>query len=238
MGVLNDLWTLAVPMVAGGLLMLMAVGVGWSVAAQPSFLAVRGVSHWIFEIVLPLVRSRSGVVRTAVIFVNNTCVCALLVSLGPWGIGPWCGIVIVGWTLGAAMRLMTDASVDVSAASDGDCGGVFWVPPRDVSLRRRVRIGVLLNLLEPPAIAISIGLSLGQNAVWESIGSSRAWGLFLILVVPLLFLAAIGESLWLGSGGDSSQGDIRDGAGGGGGCDNNDGGGCDSHEECDDITDS
>ena len=55
---------------------------------------------------------------------------------------------------------------------------------------------MILNLLEPPAIALALGLAIGRSAI--PLSSTQAWGVFLTWVVPAMLVAAGGEALWLG----------------------------------------
>ena len=77
----------------------------------------------------------------------------------------------------------------------------------------KTMIGVALNLLEPPAIVLVIGLSLGRTAA--PLPAGVAWEMFVVWAVPLLLAAAAGEALWLGSGPTNvhrSEGGSIDGA--------------------------
>ena len=72
-------------------------------------------------------------------------------------------------------------------------------PARTPGRQRQVwaGIGFALNLLEPPAILLSLGLSLGQGAWGATVELEQALALFIRFVFPLLLLAATGEALWL-----------------------------------------
>ena len=72
------------------------------------------------------------------------------------------------------------------------------VPARDRQARRRIRIGIALNMLEPPAIVVTLGLTLGLRTI--PLTCEQAWQTFGVWVVPALFVAAAGEALWLGVG--------------------------------------
>ena len=92
----------------------------------------------------------------------------------------------LGVSLGIALRLLSE----IPDVPGGHCLSLGkWA-------KRRVAIGMGLNLLEPPAIMLAIGLSLGQQPA--SLTPGVVWGTFAAWIIPLTLLAAAGESLWLG----------------------------------------
>ena len=97
-------------------------------------------------------------------------------------------VVIVGLSLGIALRQLA-ARPDAFAVS---------LPVRDRKAKMLVRLGVGLNMLEPPAIVITLGLCLGLQTL--PLTWAQAWQTFAIWVVPALFVAAGGEALWIGVG--------------------------------------
>ena len=115
------------------------------------------------------------------IFLNNASVLTVMVIAGRWPLAPIILISVVGMSLGIGLRVLSDRLADP-------------LPP-DVMLtsrgRWRVRAGVALNLLEPPAILLAVGLSLGYSAI--PLATERVWEVFLLWVVPATLLAAGGR---------------------------------------------
>ena len=62
---------------------------------------------------------------------------------------------------------------------------------------RRVIWGMGLNLLEPPAIAVALGLALSYSSA--PLTDTQLWQTFVFVVAPLMLVAAGGESLWMGA---------------------------------------
>jgi hypothetical protein len=123
-----------------------------------------------------------------VILTNNTLVLAGLVALGTSRAGAAAGVAVVGVALGIGLRTLSEYSP-------------HWSPPPpncSPRIRRNVRVGVALNLLEFPAIALAVGLSVGRGHL--PLDDEGIWLAFGVWVVPLLILAAAGEALWLGTG--------------------------------------
>ncbi len=172
-----------------GCLVLAAMAGGLIVGRGEGGLS-RFLRWWVVDVVLPMIRSRSGVVRAVVIFVNNAVICALLVSLGRWGWLVWVGLIVEGMTLGGSAMLLSDW------AESED----LWNPEQTDRGMRRVRVGFVLNMLELPAIGLSVAVGVGQSFFGSVVSSGQSWSIFAICVVPLLVLAAAGESLWIGAG--------------------------------------
>ena len=166
--------------------MIAASVVGWLVAAYRAFPPVRLVSWWIRRVIWPLLTPASWLQRTAVILANNSTLLALLVFLGRWRFAGPIGVVVLGLSLGMALRAL-------AAETNGP---EFTESVLDLKARRRMWIGVTLNLLEVPAIVVAIGLSIGLRTV--PLDSGAVWDAFGVLVLPALVLAAAGEALWLG----------------------------------------
>ncbi len=175
-------------MAVGTVLVIGAAWLGWVIGRLDSLVPVRVVAWWVTRVIVPLVRSRSWWRRAAVIFANNTSVLAAVLAVGFHRALSVTAVVGLGVSLGIGLRVL-------SSRTDAFC-----VTPkgRSVKARHRITIGVALNLLEPPAILITIGLSLGRTAV--SLPAGPAWETFAVWAVPLLLVAAAGEALWLGSG--------------------------------------
>lgn len=172
----------------GTALMLVATGAGWAMAQSPSLLPVRLCAWWVRRVVLPLVDCRSSWFRASAIFSNNASILALLVAVGRWPVAPILMVGAVGTSLGIALRVMSDRMVDRLPAG----------PPLGTRERWRVRVGVAFNLLEVPAIMLTVGLSLGRRAV--PLQTGLVWEAFAVWILPATLLAAAGESLWLGVG--------------------------------------
>ncbi len=181
-------------MIVGAALVVAAAWGGWIIGRSRSFVPVRMVSWWVGRIIVPLVRTRAWWRCAAGIFLNNTLVLAGVLALG---FDRWtcvAAIVTVGMSLGIGLR----------ALADHDDASFFSTGPTDASGRRRFGIGIMLNLLEPPAIVLTLGLSLGQTSV--ELPALTAWKTFAVVAVPLLALAAAGEALWLGVAFNPSEG--------------------------------
>ena len=175
-------------MLSGGGLAALGVVAGLGIAGYERLLFVRAVEGWIDLVVLPLIRARSWWCRVTVIFLNNTSILAVLVALGGWSTGAASmGAAGMGLSLGAALRVLarkTSTSWPVARHSDR-------------AKETTVRVGVVLNLLEPPAIIVAIGLAIGGAHV-ASTTSGEIWAAFGIWVAVPLLIAACGEALWLG----------------------------------------
>lgn len=185
----------------GGVALVVCLGVGWWVAGRPIGWLVRGVSYWLDHVVRPVLAARSWARRAAIIAANNSLVCVLLVLLGLLGHAAWLGVAGVGLGLGTALRVAMDR------------GRVFF-PEVELSGWQRVAVGVgiTLNMLEPPAILLAAGLSLGQGAVVDRFGLTTALQLYGRIGLPMLLIAAGGEALWLGVSGVrfASSGEFTD----------------------------
>ena len=186
--VIGTVWTYVA---LGTLLMLVGTGAGWAMGRQSSLPPVRWIAWWVRRVVLPLIRCRAWWRRAAMIFVNNASILALLLALGRWRVLPLFGIAAMGMSLGIAIRVMLDLPADPLVLG----------PARSNAERRRMRVGVALNLLEPPVIMLTIGLSLAQQAI--PLSSAQVWETFALWVIPATLLAAGGEALWLGTGRDA-----------------------------------
>ena len=168
----------------GSLLGLVASMAGWAVAREASWPPVRLMAWWVRRVVFPLLSCRDWWRRCLIIFLNNATILAGLVALGRWAVLPIVGVAGIGLSLGMALRLLgerQDGAVVLSTESPVDL---------------RARLGIALNMLEPPAIVLAIGLSLGQRPL--GLSDEQAWLTFAVWGLPMLLLAAGGEALWLG----------------------------------------
>lgn len=183
--VLDAVWLSAL---LGAILLAAASVAGWVMSKHPSVPAVRAVDWWVKHVVLPLLRRRTWIGRGAVIFINNIVILGGIVALGPWPGASVLMVIVVGLSLGIAFRLLLERP-------DENLAPRLQLPPAQ---RRKVQMGMTLNMLEPPAIILALGLSLGQWMADQS--AADAWKAFVLWVLPAMLLAAAGEGLWLGAG--------------------------------------
>lgn len=177
---------LASSMVLGTALLVAASAVGWLLASFHRFFFVRWVNYWVKHVVIPLLGTPSWPRRTLIIFANNSLILAAVLQLGSWRVSSRIGVILVGLSLGAALRQLGAHVADSDAFTD----------PSTPSERRRLRFGVGLNLLEIGAIVVTVGLAVGVPDL--KIPVAQAWKLFGYGVIPTLLVAAGGESLWMG----------------------------------------
>ncbi len=169
-------------------LLVVGTGAGW-VAGQAGWLPpVRLIAMWVRRFVLPLLRCQSWWRRATAIFVNNVSILAALLALGQWHGASLAGVAGLGLSLGIGLRILSGES---DAFGEMELGS-------NARASRCIRIGVFLNLLEPPAIILTIGLSLARATV--PLPDQQVWETFALWVVPLTLLAAAGEALWMGAG--------------------------------------
>jgi hypothetical protein len=191
------------PTLIGIVVLVIGAIAGWGMAGDRAFAPARWLRWWLERIILPGLRQGSWLGRALMIFLNNAAICALLILAGGLPAGAWVAVVVVGLSLGAAMRMLTDPRWDVSIPPEL---GEAEDPASEVSddgappagLDRVASLGVLLNLLELPAIAIALGLTMGRLAVPNNLVPTDIWRIYASWVAPLLVVAAAGESLWIG----------------------------------------
>jgi len=184
---LDGIWT---EVALGTALALAGTWAGWLIGRYRSFAFVRWIRWWVVRVVRPLVTCRSWAARAMFIFVNNIVILWALVAMGPWMGAAIAGAAALGISLGIALRVIGDATWDFAApTANGNGNG---------GRRRTFRAGIALNLLEPLAIALALGISIGQGT--SSLSSTEAWRLFAYVVVPPMLIAALGEALWIGAG--------------------------------------
>jgi hypothetical protein len=177
---------LVICILAGTVLTSVAVWVGWATAAIDSHPLVRFVGWWLDRIVLPQVTAGRWIRRAAAIAVNNLLILAGLMVLGRWLIAVLFAIAGCGVAMGIALRLLPGLPGGTRLANAGESAYGTW----------RMRVGVGLNLLEPPAIVVALGLAIGRSAI--PLSDLGAWGGFVTWVIPAMLVAAGGEALWLG----------------------------------------
>ncbi|MEK6676814.1 MAG: hypothetical protein AABZ47_14315 [Planctomycetota bacterium] len=172
----------------GTVLLISAAVVGGVLGKNPRSFPASLVAMWLGRVVLPLVRNQSLAFRTVVIFSNNAGVLCVLVVVGASRTVGAIMVGVIGFSLGMAVRLLSRIET-------------HWHTPGSSSSpesKRRVRIGVALNLLEPPAILLAIGLCLGRSV--HALSEYTCWSVFGIWIAPLLLISAFGEALWIGEG--------------------------------------
>ena len=181
--VINSVW---LSVVLGTGLLLASTGVGWAMGRAASQPPVRLIGWWLRHVVLRLLRTPSWWRRAGGIFANNVTLLAVLLAVGRWQLAAFAGVLCLGVSLGIGIRLLSDEALES-----------LW-PASGSMHKRRARLGIALNLLEPPAIMLTMGLSLGCVAV--PLTPADVWATFAVWVIPALLLAAAGEALWLGAG--------------------------------------
>lgn len=183
-GVLVSVWRSM--LMATGLLMIALVA-GLMIGRERTLLPIRVLSWWVHGFVAPMLAWRSGAFRAGAIFANNMLILVALVAAGAWPIAGIVGIAIVGLSMGIALGVLAGLPEAFAVPGEGS--------PR---LRRRMRIGILLNLLEPPAIVAALGLALGRAPA--HLASAQVWSAVAVWIVAPMAVAACGESLWIGAG--------------------------------------
>ncbi len=173
-------------MIMATVLFGVGMGVGMSVGHTRSIVIVRGVQWWVANVIIPLLYKRSWLIKFLTILVNNMTILIGIVMLGTWSSAAIAGIAMVGFSMGIALRVFSNLPES------------FVVPNNqgNESDRRRFRIGMLLNLLEPPAIIIALGVALGRTSA--PMTDEQGWAIVLYWVFPAMLLAAGGEALWMG----------------------------------------
>ncbi|UCF34920.1 MAG: hypothetical protein JSV78_06355 [Phycisphaerales bacterium] len=170
----------------GGAVMVIAAWAGWRIGRGPHGWLVRATQFWLEHVVRPILATRSWPQKAALIALNNSIVCAALVLLGALGPLAWLAVAGVGLALGLALRLLIDLPETQAFES-----------PKTPQRKLLMRIGLALNMLEPPAILLAAGLSLAQGAWRSDILPGMGLAVFARIILPLLVLAACGEALWL-----------------------------------------
>ncbi len=182
--VLGQVWWRAL---LGVVLLIFACVAGWQISVSASLGPVRFVRWWVSRVLLPLLRSRSWVGRAATIYANNMAILTAVVAASAWSWAVILGIAVIGVAMGIAVRTLSQepsmASLEVDQADSGTPKRVSW--------------GLALNLLEPPAIALTLGLALSYTSA--PLTDTQLWRTFGLVVAPLMLIAAGGESLWMGA---------------------------------------
>ncbi len=184
---LNTLSAIWPDVLLGAGLTLVATWFGWRLGRRRSFLPVKAIGWWVVGVVLPLLRCASWLRRMMLIFLNNGAILAAIVAVGGYRYGGIVGAGTLGVSLGIALRMIADASPSLGGRVGASAGP---------DSRWRVRIGLALNMLEPPAILVAVGLSMARGSL--KVTTEQAWLAFAVFVLPALQFAAAGEALWLG----------------------------------------
>jgi len=195
---INKLYGIWTESLIGGAVIVVCVFVGWRAGYGRDSRLVRAVKWWLDHVVYYVVTSRSWLKRMLIIAANNSFICCCVVLIGCIDYVAWLGVVSVGFCLGIALHLMIAgrrAELDGEGMSEGeveeDKSGVSHISIPSM-------LGMLLNLLEVPAIMLSAGLALAQGTLSSQLDLTDALSGFVCIVLPLLILAAGGESLWMG----------------------------------------
>lgn len=173
--------------VMGGAAMAVFVLIGWRAGRDDDGWLVQAVRWWLIHVLGLVLGSSSWLRRSLLIAVNNAAICFVVVLLGSLGHLAWLGIAGVGLGLGVALMMMS-ANVEIRDDTEPT---LRW--------NRRVlrATGMVLNLLEVPAVILCAGLSLAQGALSSSLSLSGALTAFCYVVLPLLVVSAAGEALWM-----------------------------------------
>lgn len=179
-----DIW---LESLLGSLVAFACIGLGWRAGATRESPATRVTMWWLNHIVRPLFVSRSWLRRMVIIAGNNSLICAVVVILGRLGHLAWLGVVCVGLGLGIALRLML--SVPVEDQDDSET--------HSARVRVLTGIGLVLNLIEVPALMLTAGLALSQGAISSTLDTRSALTVFAGVALPMLIVSAAGEALWM-----------------------------------------
>jgi len=161
-----------------------AIGVGWTLCAYPRFPLVRALKWWLSRLMVPRLRRPGWLARTILIFGNNSIALALTLAGGFYWPAAVVLIALLGLGLGIGMHHLSHHPPAEFETDDPDA-----VRPW------KLQLGFALNMLEPPAIVAVMGLALGQAAI--PLPVSTVWWLYVVYILPLLLIAAAGESYWI-----------------------------------------
>lgn len=174
------------PVLSGSAVLIVAIIAGWGIAADAHLAPVRWIGRWVDRVIVPVLRS-GWLVRALGIFVNNTVVCGLIIAAGALPGGSWASITMVGLSMGFAIRHLGAQPPQTSPEKAQSPTIDSWTT-----------VGLMMNLLEVPAIGLAVGLSIGQVASQPHFSLQFAWAVYGQLIVPVLLIAACGESTWIG----------------------------------------
>jgi hypothetical protein len=171
----------------GSALLVFAGVAGWAISRSQSLAPVRVVRWWTNRVLLPLLRTTSWFRRTTTIYANNMLILAGVMLVSSMSEAVILAVALIGVAMGIAIRTLQEhpwmESPDASAIDEKSVAG-------------RVRWGMALNMLEPPAIALTIGMAMAREPL--HLPEIQLWRTFALVVAPLMLAAACGESLWMG----------------------------------------
>ena len=190
--VFDELFQIGVkPILAGSAVIVIGLVVGLGISAHRGFFFVRAVRWYVERVVLRALRGRGWTGRALFIFLNNCLVCGAMVAAGMLPGGSWTAIILVGLSMGVAIRALSELDDEHQTAQDKQAadgkGG------QDVA----AWMGMILNLIELPAIVLTLGLSMGRLAAVNHLADAEVWSVFVRWVIPALALGACGEALWM-----------------------------------------
>ncbi len=196
--ILELLQALLKPGLVGGIVLALGAISGWGMCATPDFVLTRMMRWWVLKVLVPVLKRPSWALRASVIFINNAFICTALVACGAVPILPWFAISAAGLAIGSAIRVMV-VEFSLEAESDNAEQKLSGKKAGDPL----VSIGMLLNLLEIPAIGLTLALALMQLELPitqpAELGMSiEPWSFTFFWTLPMLAVAALGESMWMG----------------------------------------
>ena len=199
----ENILALLKPGLFGGLVLVIGAISGWGMTQAPDFVLTRMMRWWVLKVLVPVLKRPSWLLRSIAIFVNNAGICMLLVASGRVALLPWFAIAGVGVAMGAALRVLVMAFGWQGDAIGVDVDKVDAEKTAGLGGDHVPVIGMLLNMLELPAIVLTLALALVQSElpITQSIamdGPILVWPIMLMWTLPMLALAACGESLWMG----------------------------------------
>lgn len=183
------------PILIGTVVLLIGSVAGWGMAGDRSFAPANWLRWWMVRFILPGLRHRFWLARLGVIFLNNATICALTIAAGALPAGAWAAVVLLGLSLGTGMRMLTDPRWEIVLPEAPEAAAEPEQPP---ALDRVAALGILVNMLELPAIALTLGLAMGRGPLPNHLAPEAIWRIYACWIAPLLLIAAGGEALWLG----------------------------------------
>ncbi len=196
--IVESIQVLFKPGIFGGIVLLLGAISGWGMCATGEFVLTKVMRWWVLGVLVPVLKRPSLPLRAMAIFVNNASICVLLVASGSVPLLPWFTIAAAGLAIGAALRVMV---VEFGWNIEGEKNDAELSASN--SADPVVSIGMLLNLLELPAIGLTLALALMRHEVpitqpVELQTPIASWSVTFFWTLPLLALAAVGESMWMG----------------------------------------
>ena len=177
------------PTLAGVAVLIIGVLAGAKLAIYRDAPPIRLIRLWLDHVISHAIRSRFWLVRTLTIFFNNSLVLSLMILVGAVPYAAWIAVLIVGFSMGVALSLLlsSELTAEMNEAETSNR-----------SLDAPAVIGLLLNLVEIPAIIAALGLCMGQHAAPNGMAIESIWIVVVVWILPALAIAAAGESTWIG----------------------------------------